>query len=230
MSEDLQGLVEPGGEEFLPQWSRVMTFALAARITPLVAFSANQADPEMLKPASNTIGAHLRCAYWLSVSLRVAYYQRNVALQSGNVSALLGTRITRIEDAVLAHLIQSANGAFINGQYYFSGWLSEVFLRVIGDADTTLRSAKRADIRRIYTLGIQRAVKVESPAARKQLQRLAAMKPPVDRSGLPGFDSDGDGKADIPFWVWLAGGVLIIGGIAVVANPSVKLIDTLAKR
>lgn len=216
-----------GGAAFLTQFRSVVKWVADAPEDPVPTFSALVVDPSMRKAASNTVGAHLRVAYWLSAALRVAYYHRREALKQGNLAAAIPSeRVTKLEIAAVGSLAAAAIAAGINASYYTTGWVADLLIRASGQASTALRSSDRKDIRAVYARGMSLATAYSSPRARKELQQLAALKPPVDRTGVDlVLDPDNDGKANISGWVWVFGGVVLVGGALFVASPYVEILS-----
>ena len=219
-----------GGEAFLPQWLRALTWLRTATDEPAARFTDLTLDPEMLQPASNTVGAWIRVSYFLAAAVRVAVYQRQAALRAGNVSAALpSARLERLQVSATYALYAAATAAGINATYYTTGWVADMVIRVAGTAETQLRSSDVSAIRAVYTQGIAMADRAKSTRAAKELQKLAAQQPRDDRTGTDLLlDPDGDGKRNTGLIVL---GVLVaVGVVAAVTAPHVSFANNLLSK
>ena len=219
-----------GGEAFLSQWLRVVQWVARAADDPQPRFSTIDLDAEMLEPASNTVGAWIRVAYFLGAAVRVGVYQRQAAVRSGNVSAALpSARLERLQLRAATALYLAASAAGINATYYTTGWVADLIVRVSGEGETALRSDELADIRAVYGRGIRMANEAGSTRAARELQQLARKKPRADRTGTDLIvDPDGDGKPNTGLII--VGVLLALGITAAVTAPHVSLANNLLSK
>lgn len=146
------------------------TFQEAVQLAPAALRS------EMLTPASNNVGARLRCAFWLAVGALVQRGRRSFVPTS-----ILAP--DKLYAAAVANWFAAVVMAGQSASYYTgAGALSQWASTAIG---AQIRSASAEDIAEVYRQSIEIAQSNGAGQVAAQLSRLLQEPIPEDRSGLP---------------------------------------------
>lgn len=194
-----------------------------ANARPVTSIDQIVIPAEMREPASNTVGAWMRVAFWLMVSYRVRAgvlveyspltYARQFISQTGPTAMLAKKSMAALFVGLTAAGMGAARYLGVGFAYDIgalaAGWL-------VGREASTIRSDDPDLVREVYRWGIDVAGEVQARRALVELQALAAKPVPKDRN-LP--------------WYVTVGGVVVGGSLVLwLTRPYIQTLRDVAPR